>query len=212
MKAKYLLAIGIIAILATNLIVGYSIGRIVKAASTSDSAIMPKGDIGPGTSGNAVLPNENEHLQSVGSTEAPTNSTVAKSLVVTAIPDKPSISVGKPEVIHVKAAMENGTGISNVTIRSMIIDYVTSKEKVLLGGKTDKKGELDLTANIGTHAKPGQFLALVNATSPDGQEKGVSTGFVVTDSSVKSSGSGSGSSGGGSSKDSKGHCSGSSCR
>jgi len=218
MKAKYLLAIGIIAILATNLIVGYSIGRIVKAASTSDSAIMPKSDsnsnsnIGPGTSGNAVLPNENEHLQSVGSTEAPTNSTVAKSLVVTAIPDKPSISVGKPEVIHVKAAMENGTGISNVTIRSMIIDYVTSKEKVLLGGKTDKKGEIDLTANIGTHAKPGQFLALVNATSPDGQEKGVSTGFVVTDSSVKSSGSGSGSSGGGSSKDSKGHCSGSSCR
>jgi hypothetical protein len=202
----------IIAILATNLIVGYTIGKVVKAASTNDMTKQPignTGSIGPGTSGNNVLPNENEHLQSVGSTEAPTNTTIAKSLVVTAIPDKASISVGKPEIIHVKAAMENGTGLSNVTIRSMIIDYVTSKEKVLLGGKTDKKGELDLTAQIGPHAKPGQFLALVNATSPDGQQKGVSTGFVVTDSSVKSSGSGSSSS---SSKDSKGRCSGSSCR
>jgi hypothetical protein len=188
----------------------------VKAASTSDMAMMQQqqqqqhsssNDIGPGTSGNKVLPNEDQHLTAIGSTEAPTNTTVAKSLVITAIPDKPIVATGKPEIIHVKAAMENGTGLSNVTIRSMIIDYVTSKEKVVLGGKTDKKGELDLTANIGQHAKAGQFLALINATAPDGQEKGISTGFVVVDKGGSSS---SGSSG--STTDSKGRCSGSGCR
>lgn len=180
----------------------------VKAASTSDAVNLPnQNSIGPGTSGNSVLPNENEHLSTVGSTEAATNQTVAKSLIVTAIPDKTTVSVGNPEVVHVKATMENGTGLSNVTIRGMIIDYVTSKEKVLLGGKTDAKGTLDLTANIGSHAKPGQFLALINATAPDGQAKGISTGFVVTDKGGSSS-----SDSGGGSKDSKGRCSGSTCR
>lgn len=149
-----------------------------------------------------------QKLSTSGSTEAATNDTVANTLILTAIPDKASISIGGAETIHVKAAMANGTGIPAADIKAIIIDYVTSHEKVMLGGKTDAKGMLDLTANIGTHAKPGQFLAQINGTKGDLQ-KSISTGFVVTDGKGSSSSGSSGSSG---STDSKGRCSGSSCR
>lgn len=175
----------------------------ISAASTSDS--MNSGIGQNSNSGNNGFNNidTNQKLSTTGSTEASTNDTVANTLVLTAIPDKPSVSIGSAETIHVKAAMANGTGIPDVALKAVIIDYVTSHEKVLLGGKTDAKGMLDLTANIGTHAKPGQFLAQINGTKGDIQ-KSISTGFVVTDSGKGSSSSGS--------TDSKGKCSGSSCR
>jgi hypothetical protein len=147
--------------------------------------------------------NDNQKLSASGSTEASTNDTVANTLVLTATPDKPSVKIGSDEIIHVRAAMANGTGIPDAAIKAIIIDYVTSHEKVMLGGKTDAKGALDLTANIGSHAKAGQFLAQINGTKGD-LHKSISTGFVVTDGGSSSSSGGSSSS--------KGKCSGSSCR
>jgi hypothetical protein len=181
----------------------------VRAASISDNVGSTGQTSSNNTSGNNGFNNisnnnDNQKLPTTGSTEASTNDTVANTLVLTAIPDKASVSVGSAETIHVKAAMSNGTGIPDATIKAIIIDYVTSHEKVMLGGKTDAKGLLDLTANIGSHAQAGQFLAQVNGTKGD-LHKSISTGFVVTDG-------GSSSSSGGSSSDSKGKCSGSSCK
>jgi hypothetical protein len=184
----------------------------VRAASMSDSANMAIGQTSSssnntGNNGfnNISSGNDNQKLSASGSTEAATNDTVANTLVLTATPDKPSVKIGSDEIIHVRAAMTNGTGIPDATIKAIIIDYVTSHEKVMLGGKTDAKGALDLTANIGSHAKAGQFLAQINGTKGD-LHKSISTGFVVTDGG---SSSGSGSS---NAKSSSGKCSGSSCR
>jgi hypothetical protein len=186
----------------------------VRAASMSDAPSQSIGQTSSSNNNSAIgnngfnnissNSNDNQKLSPTGSTEAATNDTVANTLVLTATPDKPSVKIGSDEIIHVKAAMANGTGIPDATIKAIIIDYVTSHEKVMLGGKTDAKGALDLTANIGSHAKAGQFLAQVNGTKGD-LHKSISTGFVVTDG-----GSSSGSSGGGSGT--KGKCSGSSCR
>lgn len=186
-----------------------SIGQTSSSSSSSSNNNNNSSSSTASTGNNGFNSNNNnEKLSTTGSTEAATNDTVANTLVLTAIPTKASVGIGDSETIHIKASMSNGTGISDATIRAMIVDYVTAKEKVLLGGKTDSKGTLDLTANIGSHAKPGQFLAVVNGTKGD-LHKTISTGFVVTDGDRGSSSSGSSSS---SSSSSGGKCSGSDCK
>jgi len=176
---------------------------VVKAASISDS-----NNTSTSTSDNkGVLP-------ASGSTESQPGNSNSKTLVLTAVPDKPTISAGDTETIHIKATTGNGTAISDATIQALVIDYVTAKQKVLLGGQTNDKGLLDISAAIGPHAKSGQFLVGINGTK-DGIVQGISTGFAVTGKDTgSSSGGGSSSSSGSSSMktDSKGRCSGSSCK
>lgn len=163
------------------------------AASISDNVGSSSSQTSSNSLGNNGS-NSNEKLSTTGSTEASTNDTVAKTLVLTAIPSKETIGVGDTQTIHIKASMSNGTGLSDVNIRALIMDYVTAKQKVLLGGKTDDKGTLDVSAAIGNHAKPGQFVVIINGTKGDQPQKTISTGFVVSDKGGSSSGRCSGSS------------------
>lgn len=154
--------------------------------------------------------NTGSPLASSGSTEAGltarTDANSAKSLVLTAATDKPVVAAGASQTIHVKAAMDNGTGIPDVTIQAIVQDYVTGKQRVLLGGQTDDKGMIDLTATIGPHAKTGQFLVIVNASKDNLPKQTIATGFTVNEKGgSSSSGSTSGSSSGA-------KCSGSSCK
>jgi len=166
------------------------------------------------------VPSQSNKTLSVSGTTEP-SSTVSingsNGLVLTAIPDKGIISAGDTIPIHIKATTNNGTGISDLLVQAVVMDYATGKQRVLLGGSTNEKGELDLLATIGPHAKSGQFFVAVNATKGD-LKSAIATGFAVNNKGDSTS-SGSGSSGSGSSsssssmkKDSKGRCSGSSCK
>lgn len=188
--------IAIIAILAIGIIIPT---KPIMAASMSD---VQRGGIGSGSSDNS-----NSTLSASGSTEPQPTNNNSKTLVLTAVPAKPVISAGATETIHVKAATDNGTGIPDLLIQALVMDYATGKQKVTLGGQTNEKGELDLQAAIGPHAKSGQFLVIVNATKDD-KKSSIATGFAAME---KGSSSGSSSSST-MTKDSKGRCSGSSCR
>lgn len=150
--------------------------------------------------------NNNSNLTSSGSTEPQPINNNSNSLVLTAIPDKGIIAAGDTQTIHIKAATANGTGIPDLLIQALVMDYATGKQKVLLGGQTNEKGELDVMAAIGPHAKSGQFLVIVNATK-DNKKSSIATGFAAVE---KGSASSSGSST--MTKDSKGRCSGSGCK
>jgi hypothetical protein len=128
----------------------------------------------------------------------------SNSMIVTAVPEKGEITKGAAESITVKAVTDNGTGIPDVNIASIVIDYASQSQKVLLGGQTDAKGELVLTTQIGPHAHAGQYLVTVTAQKDGLDKQNISTGFAVTE---KGSGSGSDSP-----KDSKGNCSGATCK
>lgn len=190
-----------------------TIPALGRAASIADNV---GGNSNSNSNNNTSSSDNGNKLPSSGSTEQPVTAQKSggrESLVLTAAPDKPEIAAGAAQTIHVKAAMDNGTGISDVTIQALVQDYVTGKQKVLLGGQTDDKGILDLTATIGPHAKTGQFLIVVNASKDNLQKQTVASGFVVNE---KSSGGGSSSSSGGGSSSgsggSKSKCSGSSCK
>jgi hypothetical protein len=146
-------------------------------------------------------------LATSGTTEqAPNGGSIAKTLVLTAVAEKPFVKAGDKQIIHVRTAMDNGTGIPDVTIQALTQEYNATNQKVLLGGQTDAKGNLDLTVTTGPHAKAGQFLIIANAAKGD-LKSSVASGFAVTES-----GSGAGSSSSSSSSSSGGKCSGSSCK
>lgn len=187
---------------------------MVLAASTSDSnnmGIKPNDGNAANTAAAANVSNTTNSdgintvdLKTSGSTEAQDTSGL-NGLVLTVVPDKAAIKAGDTQGLHVKAVTDNGTAINNLPVSVLVEDYQTGKQKVVLGGKTDDKGTLDVSASIGQHAKTSQFIAIVTADK-DGKNSKVSTGFVVNEDT------GSGGSGGGSSTDSKGRCSGSSCK
>lgn len=197
----------VMATLALTLAIIMMPASVVRAASIADNM--------GGSGGNNSTITSNTPLSSSGSTEAgltaSTDANSAKSVVLTAATDKPVVAAGGSQTIHVKAAMDNGTGIPDVTIQAIVQDYVTGKQRVLLGGQTDDKGMIDLTATIGPHAKTGQFLVIVNASKDNLPKQTIATGFTVNEKGgSSSSGSTSGSTSGSSSSGAK--CSGSSCK
>jgi uncharacterized membrane protein len=101
-------------------------------------------------------------------------------MVVTAILKKGEITKGGSETITVKALSENGTGISDVNVAATVVDYATQQQRVLLGGQTDKTGEVELTTQIGPNAHLGQYLVAISAEK-DGEKSTISTGFAVND-------------------------------
>lgn len=101
-----------------------------------------------------------------------------KNMVVTAILKKGEITKGGSETITVKALTENGTGIPDVNVAATVVDYATQQQRVLLGGQTDKTGEVDLTTQIGPNAHLGQYLVAISAEK-DGAKSTISTGFAV---------------------------------
>lgn len=143
--------------------------------------------------------NNSSRLPSSGSTERPETTNGTRTIVLTAVPESAIIKAGDTQTIDIKAALTNGTGIPDVTIQSVVVDYETGKQKVLLGGQTNEKGELKISAAIGPHALPGQFLVTVQGEK-DNAKSQISTGFALADS-----GSASG-------KSSSTKCSGSSCK
>lgn len=185
----------------------------LQAVSTTDSNNMG-GGVGA-ISASAGMNSKNissstttpQALASAGTTEQPANGeSMAKTLVLTAVADKPTIKAGDTQTIHIRTAMDNGTGIPDVTIQALTQEYNATNQKVLLGGQTDNKGNLDLTVTTGPHAKPGQFLIVTNA-SKDDIKSSVASGFAVTET-----GKGSFSSSSSSSSSGSGKCSGSSCK
>lgn len=119
-------------------------------------------------------------------------------MFLTAVPEKPIVSRGTTETVDISAKTDNGTGIPDVDIQSIIVDYASGHHKTILGGTTDDKGNVKVSAQIGPHAHPGQFLVTVQGVNDKFDTAQISTGFAVIDK-VKSSSSG-------------GSCSGSSCR
>lgn len=203
---KIEIIISIIAIL----VIGIIIPKPVLAASTSDSNNMGVGAIAAAGSSSSDNNTRTSGLATSGTTEqAPGGESMAKTLVLTAVAEKPFIKAGDKQVIHVRTAMDNGTGIPDVTVQALTQEYNATNQKVLLGGQTDAKGNLDLTVTTGPHAKAGQFLIVANASTKNDIKSSVASGFAVTDGSGSSSSSSSSSSGGSSSKT---KCSGSSCR
>lgn len=187
------IAISVVSIIYGGIAAHYAIEPL-QAASMSD---VQSGGVGDSKS--------NSNLTTSGSTEPQPINNNSNTLVLTAVPDKAVIAAGDTETIHIKATTDNGTGISDLLIQALVMDYATGKQKVILGGSTNAKGELDVSAAIGPHAKAGQFLVIVNATK-DNKKSSIATGFAATE---KGSG---GSSTSSMTKDSKGRCSGSSCK
>ena len=183
---KPTLQITTLAFLALVLI---SMPAIVRAASTSDN----NNSISPSTSDS----NNN-------STSSATQDSAMK-MFLTAVPEKGIISRGTTETIDISAKTDNGTAIPDVNIQSIVVDYASTHQKVILGGQTDDKGELKVSTAIGPHAHAGQFLVSVEGTHANFDKSVISTGFAVVNK-------GSSSDSGSSSTDSKGRCSGSSCR
>ncbi len=178
---------------------------IIMAASMSDNGSSSgSGAITAATSSSDNNTNTSaKALSTSGTTEQPPSAkAAAETLVLTAVADKPLIKAGASQTIHVRAAMENGTGIPDVNIQTLVQQYNSSTQKVLLGGQTNDKGALDMTAAIGPHAKAGQFLIIANATKGD-LKSSVASGFAVSDSGSSSSSS---------SSSSSTKCSGSSCK
>lgn len=202
MKIEIIISIFTIAIIAIGIIIPQT--KPVLAASTSDS--MGIGAISAaGTSNNTTVAtganSGSRALSTSGSTEQPVGGeSMAKSLILTAVAEKPFIKAGDKQTIHVRTAMDNGTGIPDVTVQALTQEYNSTTQKVLLGGQTDVKGNLDLTVTTGPHAKPGQFLIVANATKGDIKQS-VASGFAVTDGGSSSS-----------SSSSSGKCSGSNCK
>ena len=152
---------------------------LAKAASIADTpSIIPSGS------------NNDNNSTSVTISDNNTNNEPAK-MFITAIPEKPLLSRGNTEGILVKAETDNGTAIPDVTIQSVVVDYATGKQKVVLGGQTDDKGEVKIAAAIGPHAHPGQFLVTIVGEKDGFNKSTVSTGFAVA---AKDSGKCSGSS------------------
>lgn len=180
----------------------------IMAASMSDSGSSSTSAITAASSSgnNTNTGTSTQALSTTGTTEQPPSTKAeAKTLVLTAVADKPLIKAGASQTIHVRAAMENGTGIPDVNIQTLVQQYNSSTQKVLLGGQTNDKGVLDMTAAIGPHAKSGQFLIIANASKGD-LKSSVASGFAVSDIGSSSSSSSSGSS------SSSSKCSGSSCK
>jgi hypothetical protein len=190
-----IIAIAILAIIAAGIpsfsFVNAAKNKIDRIASQSDTPIIGADNKGSdsGSSNNNNNNNDNNNSSSGGSNtgtrsssgtiggEAPPS---AKNMVVTAILKKGEITKGGSETITVKALSENGTGISDVNVAATVVDYATQQQRVLLGGQTDKTGEVDLTTQIGPNAHLGQYLVAISAEK-DGQKSTISTGFAVND-------------------------------
>ena len=174
---------------------------LARAASISDSAAMAAQQ--PRNSTTVVNPTQTQtqtqtqtekSLSTTGSTEQPPVPTGPQKITLTIIPAKEIVGIGKSVNILISAKSENGSGIAGAKVVTDIGDYPTGKQRVLLGGTTDNKGELVVTPTIGTHAVAGQFLVTANASKSNFDDASVSSGFTVAD---RGSGSGSGSSGSG---------------
>ena len=169
-----------IALLA--MIIPIVLSPTARAASMSDTqSIIPTGSNNDNNSTSIIINDNN------------TNTEPAK-MFITAIPDKPVLTRGNTEGILVKAETDNGTAIPDVTIQSIVVDYATGKQKVVLGGQTNDKGEIKIAAAIGPHAHPGQFLVTVVGEKDGFNKSTVSTGFAVSAKGSSSSGKCSGSS------------------
>ena len=168
-----------------------SMPAIVRAASTSDMATP----ISP-TDSQSNNNNDNQNQTSADQNNQ------SQPIILTATPEKDPLPRGATQTILITAKSENGTALPDVNIASVILDYATAKQKLFLGGQTDDKGEVKVSAQIGPHSKPGQFLVTIVGEHDGFKKSAISTGFAVTDSG----------SGSGSSSDSKTKCSGSSCR
>jgi hypothetical protein len=187
-KTQAIIFITIAAVLLTTFTTTLA---VVKAASMSDNQ---NPIVGSNTNTTSVTP------------QSTNNDT---KMFITAVPEKGIITRGTTETIDISTKTDNGTAIPDVDIQSIVVGYASSHQKTLLGGATDDKGELKVSAQIGPHAHAGQFLVTVEGKHPNFDTAQISTGFAVVDK-AKSGSSSSGSSSSGSSSSGK-SCSGSSC-
>jgi len=187
-----IIAIAILAIIAAGVFSqGLSLANAAKnkldrVASQSDTPIIGADNKGSDNGNN----NDNNNNTSSNSGSNPVRSSsgtiggeiqqAPKNMVVTAILKKGEITKGGSETVTVKALTENGTGIPDVNVAATVVDYATQQQRVLLGGQTDKTGEVDLTTQIGPNAHLGQYLVAISAEK-DGLKSTISTGFAVND-------------------------------
>jgi|SRR5215831_11366334 len=118
-------------------------------------------------------------------------------MFITILPDKPVVSPGSGIGYIITARTENGTAIPDANISSIVVDYGTGKNKMLMSGETNDKGELKITTQTGPNTHPGQLLITAVGSHNGFNDAKASTGVIVDSSS---------------STDSKGKCSGSGCK
>ena len=173
MKSEILLFMGFLGIIIPCMV----FSPTVKAASIADN----------------IQNNDNNTSSTSTSTSGEGASAVAvagndNGLILTAVPDKPTIKPGDSQTIHFKTTTTNGTALADSSIQAIIQDWATGKHKMLLSGQTDDKGTLDITTNIGPHATNGQYFVGASANN-NNSKSSVSTGFAVDNSNGKCSGS-----------------------
>lgn len=182
-----IIAIAILAMLAVAIpsfsFAHASKNKLDRIASQSDTPIIGADN----NNNNNASPNDNNKSGGNSNPSPSTSATIGgevqtapKNMIVTAILKKGEIEKGGSETITVKALTENGTGISDVNVAATVVDYATQQQRVLLGGQTDKTGEVDLTTQIGPNAHLGQYLVAISAEK-DGTKSTISTGFAVND-------------------------------
>ena len=182
-----LLCMGFLAIIIPCMV--FPVTRVTSAASIADN-IQSNDNNTSSTSTSTSTSSSGEGASAVA--VAGTNN----GLVLTAVPDKPTIRPGDSQTIHFKTQTTNGTALADSMIQAIIQDWTTGKQKMLFSGQTNDKGVFDITTNLGPHTVNGQYFVGANASN-NNSKSNVSTGFAVDSSS---------------SIDSKGKCSGSSCK
>jgi hypothetical protein len=187
-----IIAIAILAIIAAGIpsfsFVNAAKNKIDRIASQSDTPIIGAGSSDSNVAKSSDNNNDNNNNGNDSNTGTRSSSgtiggevqPAPKNMVVTAILKKGEITKGGSETITVKALTENGTGIPDVNVAATVVDYATQQQRVLLGGQTDKTGEVDLTTQIGPNAHLGQYLVAISAEK-DGLKSTISTGFAVND-------------------------------
>jgi len=142
-----------------------------------------------------------ENNTAVGAIAAAGSGNEAAKMLLTILPDKPIVKPGSAIGYTITAQTENGTAIPDANLSSIIVDYGTGKNKMLMSGETNDKGEFRITTQTGPNTHPGQLLITAVGSHSGFTDAKASTGVIVGSGSSTAS-----------SSSSSGKCSGSSCK
>src|SRR5215467_46487 len=138
---KFLIAIAIIAILAMASVKVSVYAASMADVQTGDNSNSNNNSTGAVASAGAGN-NDNGAIAAAGSSEP-------GKMFITILPDKPIVDAGSDIGYTITARSENGSVIPDANISSMVVDYGSSKNRLLMSGETNSKGEFKITTQLG---------------------------------------------------------------
>jgi len=109
----------------------------------------------------------------------PTNETKLKTMLLTIDTDHATIQRGQTQKITIAATSDNGTGIPDVKIASLTLNYASGANRTIAAGSTDQNGQFITTTKIGGNSKPGEFNIIASAKKDGYIDAKAISGFVV---------------------------------